>query len=104
METSDTTGDSGESGSPTRVLRHVNFRRLWVGSVASAAGASIGSIVIVWLVYNATHSPIAITLLGVFQFLPTLLFGLLAGALSTGGTVDGSCWPAMWPGLPASAP
>ncbi len=81
METSDTTGDSGESGSPTRVLRHVNFRRLWVGSVASAAGASIGSIVIVWLVYNATHSPIAITLLGVFQFLPTLLFGLLAGAL-----------------------
>ncbi|MCI4345920.1 MAG: MFS transporter [Thermoplasmata archaeon] len=52
-----------------------------MGSVASAAGASIGSIVIIWLVYNETHSPIAITLLGVFQFLPTLIFGLFAGAL-----------------------
>jgi len=74
-------GNGGAQRSPTRVLRHANFRRLWIGSVASAAGASIGSIVIVWLVYSTTHSPIAISLLGVFQFLPTLLFGLLAGAL-----------------------
>ncbi len=81
MEALETTGHESDSGSPTRVLRHANFRRLWIGSVASAAGASIGSIVIVWLVYNATHSPIAITLLGIAQFLPTLLFGLLAGAL-----------------------
>jgi len=63
------------------VLRHANFRLLWTGSVTSAAGASIGSIVIIWLVYNATHSPVAISLLGIAQFLPTLLFGLLAGAL-----------------------
>jgi predicted MFS family arabinose efflux permease len=63
------------------VLRHANFRLLWIGSVTSAAGTSIGSIVLIWLVYNATHSPIAISLLGIAQFLPTLLFGLLAGAL-----------------------
>jgi MFS family permease len=69
------------SQSPTRVLRHPNFRLLWIGSITSSAGASIGSIVIIWLVYNATHSPIAISLLGIFQFLPTLVFGLLAGAL-----------------------
>lgn len=69
------------STSPTRVLRHANFRRLWIGSVASAAGASIGSIVIIWLVYSVTRSPIAISVLGIVQFLPTLLFGLLAGAL-----------------------
>jgi MFS family permease len=52
-----------------------------MGSVASAAGASIGSIVVVWLVYYATRSPIAISLLGIVQFLPTLFFGLVAGAL-----------------------
>ncbi|HEV8049190.1 MAG TPA: MFS transporter, partial [Thermoplasmata archaeon] len=63
------------------MLRHANFRLLWIGSVTSAAGTSIGSIVLIWLVYNATHSPIAISLLGIAQFLPTLLFGLLAGAL-----------------------
>jgi|HubBroStandDraft_1064217.scaffolds.fasta_scaffold28354_2 MFS family permease len=75
------TGRTSSSVSPTRVLQHPNFRLLWIGSVTSAAGASIGSIIIVWLVYNATHSPIAISLIGIFQFLPTLLFGLLAGAL-----------------------
>jgi MFS family permease len=72
---------SGPTGGPTRILRHANFRRLWVGSVTSAAGTAIGSIVVIWLVYNATHSPIAISLLGIAQFVPTLLFGLLAGAL-----------------------
>lgn len=78
-----TGGESAGTGpsSPTRVLRYANFRLLWIGSVASAAGASIGSIVIIWLVYNATHSPIAISLLGIAQFLPSLVFGLLAGAL-----------------------
>jgi MFS family permease len=81
VETAKSTGEAKVPRSPTRVLRHRNFRLLWIGSVTSAAGASIGSIVIIWLVYSATHSPIAISLLGIFQFLPTLLFGLLAGAL-----------------------
>lgn len=81
VESSETSGSRSASQSPTRVLRHTNFRLLWIGSVTSAAGGSIGTIVIIWLVYNATHSPIAISLLGIVQFLPTLLFGLLAGAL-----------------------
>ncbi len=66
---------------PLRVLRDRNFARLWVGSLTSAAGTAIGSIIIVWLVYAATHSAIAISILGIVQFLPTLGFGLLAGAL-----------------------
>jgi MFS family permease len=69
------------STSPTRVLRNPNFARLWIGSVTSAAGTAIGSIIIVWLVYSATQSAIAISVLGIVQFLPTLGFGLLAGAL-----------------------
>ena len=68
-------------GSPLRTLRNPNFRRLWIGSVTSAAGAAVGSIIITWLVYTATHSPLAISLLGIVQFLPTLAFGLLAGAM-----------------------
>lgn len=63
------------------VLRHPNFQRLWIGSVASAVGTAIGSIIVTWLVYSATRSALAISLLGVIQFLPTLLFGLFAGAL-----------------------
>lgn len=68
-------------GGPLRLFRNRNFTRLWVGSVASSAGAAVGSIIIVWLVYSATHSAIAISILGIVQFLPTLGFGLLAGAL-----------------------
>ena len=68
-------------GSPLRVLQNGNFRRLWVGSLASSAGAAVGSIILVWLVYSATQSPLAISVLGIVQFLPTLGFGLLAGAL-----------------------
>ncbi len=70
-----------EPTGPGRVFRNRNFTRLWIGSVTSAAGAAIGSIIIVWLVYSATHSAIAISVLGIVQFLPTLGFGLLAGAL-----------------------
>ncbi len=49
--------------------------------MTSALGAAVGTIIITWLVYSATRSPIAISLLGIVQFLPTLAFGLLAGAL-----------------------
>ena len=69
------------AASPLRTLRNPNFRRLWVGSVTSAAGTAIGAIILTWLVYTATHSAIAISILGIVQFLPTLAFGLLAGAL-----------------------
>jgi predicted MFS family arabinose efflux permease len=69
------------SGSPVRVLRNRTFRRLWIGSVTAAGGTAVGSIIITWLVYSSTHSPLAISLLGIVQFLPTLGFGLFAGAL-----------------------
>ncbi len=69
------------TGSPLRSLRNPNFRRLWVGSVASAVGAAVGTITFTWLIYAATHSAWAISALGIVQFLPTIAFGLLAGAL-----------------------
>jgi hypothetical protein len=64
-----------------RVLRRPNFLRLWIGSVSSAAGAAVGAIIVTWLVYSSTHSALAISLLGIVQFIPTLAFGLVAGAL-----------------------
>lgn len=69
------------SRSPTRVLRHRNYRLLWMGSVGATLGASIGNVIINWVVYSATHNPLAITALGVVGFLPTLTFGIYAGAL-----------------------
>lgn len=68
------------SESPLRLLRLRNFAFLWAGAVASAAGSSIGYVVLIWLVYAATKSPLAIALLGVVEFLPAALLGLFAGA------------------------
>lgn len=62
-------------------LSNPNFRRLWTGAVTAAGGTAVGSIVLTWVVYSSTRSPIAISFLGIVQFLPTLGFGLLAGAL-----------------------
>jgi len=66
---------------PLRLFQNPNFARLWIGAITSSAGAAIGSIIVIWLVYSATQSAIAISVLGIVQFLPTLGFGLLAGAL-----------------------
>lgn len=77
-------GSSSELSSPTnpfRLFQNPNFFRLWVGAVTSSAGAAIGSIIVIWLVYSATQSALTISILGIVQFLPTLGFGLLAGAL-----------------------
>jgi len=80
---SGTVAASGEprSNELHRVFRNPNFTRLWIGSVTSSAGAAIGSIIVTWLVYDATRSALAISVLGIVQFLPTIGFGLLAGAL-----------------------
>lgn len=72
---------ASRDGGPLRVLGQRSYRNLWVGSVVSALGVSIGGVVLTWVVYTTTHSPLAVALLGVVGFLPTVLFGLYAGAL-----------------------
>ena len=66
---------------PLRVLGHRSFRLLWIGSVVSALGTAIGTVVFTWVVFVSTRSAIYVAALGVVGFLPSVLFGLLAGAL-----------------------
>jgi MFS family permease len=69
------------SANPIRVLGHRSFRLLWVGSIVSSLGTAIGSVVFTWVVFTTSHSPLYVALLGVVGFLPSVIFGLLAGAL-----------------------
>lgn len=69
------------ANNPLRVLGHRSFRLLWLGSVVSSLGTAIGTVVLTWVVFTTSHSPIYVALLGVVGFLPSVLFGLLAGAL-----------------------
>ncbi len=81
MPSSGSSSDLSSPTNPFRLFQNSNFFRLWVGAVTSSAGAAIGSIIVIWLVYSATQSALTISILGIVQFLPTLGFGLLAGAL-----------------------
>lgn len=62
-------------------LKHMEFRYFWFGQIISWTGTWIQRTAQVWLAYTLTNSPFALGLLGVFQFVPMLLFSLFAGII-----------------------
>lgn len=60
-------------------LKYKNFRYFWIGQCISLTGTWMQRTAQVWLVYTITKSPLLVGLLGVCQFMPMLLFTLLAG-------------------------
>ena len=63
-------------------FRSRSFLGLWTGTVASSLGAAVASVAFSWFVYSTTRAALAVTLLGVTNFAPGLVVGLLAGALA----------------------
>ena len=63
-------------------LRYRDFRLLWLGEIASASGAQMRRIAIAWHIYQLTHDPIALGLLGVVRVLPLLIFSLAGGLMA----------------------
>ncbi len=55
---------------------------LWTGSTASSLGAATTTVALSWVVFSQTHNAIDITLLGLVNFVPGLVIGLLAGVLA----------------------
>jgi MFS family permease len=55
------------------------FRRLWAGTALSSVGSALTSFAVILQVYDLTHSPFAVGLIGVAQVVPTLAVGLLGG-------------------------
>src|SRR5262252_8994700 len=58
------------------------FRRLWAGTTLSSAGSTFTSFAVMLQVYDLTHSPLAVGLVGVAQMVPILLVGLLGGSVT----------------------
>lgn len=65
----------------TLLAAHPAFRNLFLGQTISRLGDAVDDIAVIWLVLQITGSALATATALVFQILPTLLFGLLAGAL-----------------------
>lgn len=68
-----------------RVLRHRDFRLLWSAEALSQAGSQIQRVAIAWQVYELTHDAFKLGLLGLFRFIPILMFGLIGGVLADRG-------------------
>ena len=63
-------------------LRHAGFRRYYYGSVGTSLGFTILATAAAWLMATLTPSALMVALVQTASTLPTLVFGLLAGALA----------------------
>ncbi len=66
---------------PGGLLRHRDFRLLWIGETTSSLGSSVTSVALPLVAITALHAGVvAISLLSAAAWLPWLLIGLPAGA------------------------
>ncbi len=61
--------------------RYRNYRLFFAGQVVSVTGTWMQNVASAWLIVELTHSPVAVGILALAQFLPFTLFGLFAGVL-----------------------
>ncbi len=73
----------------TRLLADVSplrespeYRRLWTGTALSSIGGGLTRFAVPLQVYSITRSPFAVGLIGLAQMVPTLLIGVLGGAIA----------------------
>lgn len=66
---------------PFTALKHKNFRYYWIGMCVSLIGTWMQNIAQPWLAYTLTNSPFLLSLIGIVQFTPMLIFSLFAGVI-----------------------
>jgi MFS family permease len=65
----------------SRLYRHADFRRLWAGQTVSQFGSQVSVLALPLVAVLVLHaSAFRVSLLGMFDLLPFLLFALPAGA------------------------
>jgi MFS family permease len=63
------------------VRKHRNYRLFFTGQVISNIGTWMQRVAQAWLILSLTHSPVAVGILALCQFLPFTLFSLIAGVV-----------------------
>jgi MFS family permease len=63
------------------VRKHRNYRLFFTGQVISNTGTWMQRVAQAWLVLSLTHSPVAVGILALCQFMPFTLFSLVAGVV-----------------------
>ena len=62
-----------------QLLKTRNFSLLWWGQLISQVGDSLNKVALLWFVYSLTGSAMKMTMVGLLQTLPPLIFGPLIG-------------------------
>lgn len=65
--------------SPTSPLHYRDFNLLYAGRLFGTLGTQMLAVAVGWQVYDLTHDPFAIGLVGLCQFLPSVALALFAG-------------------------
>lgn len=76
-----TTQVKNKFNNPFTSLKHKNFRYYWIGMWVSLIGTWMQNIAQPWLAYTLTKSPFLLSLIGILQFTPMLIFSLFAGVI-----------------------
>src|SRR5215510_1048335 len=63
-------------------LRHAPYRRFYIGSIGTAIGYTMQATVAAWLMATLTPSALMVALVQTASTAPSLMFGLIAGALA----------------------
>src|SRR6185437_4338262 len=63
------------------VRKHRNYRLFFTGQVISNIGTWMQRVAQAWFVLSLTHSPVAVGILALCQFMPFTLFSLIAGVV-----------------------
>src|SRR5918912_727306 len=62
-----------------RLLLTRDFGSLWLGQAVSQIGDGLNRVALLWFVYELTGSALKMTLIGLLQTIPPLVFGPLIG-------------------------
>jgi len=64
---------------PPSLRRHRPFALYWVSRVSSTIALQMQAVAVAWQMYDTTHNPLDLGLVGLTQFIPAALFVLVAG-------------------------
>ncbi len=67
---------------PFWVLRERDFRLLWSAELLSDIGSQVQRVAVAWQVFELTHDPLQLGLLGLARFVPLMIFGLAGGVVA----------------------
>jgi predicted MFS family arabinose efflux permease len=64
-----------------RLVKNRNIAWLWTGQAISQIGDGLSKVALLWFVYDLTGSALKMTMIGILQTIPPLVFGPFAGVL-----------------------